>query len=75
MGDKKPIHIVITKYYLLAWLSGLIALFLVYENCIFTAAIFVFFFLSYSVADFMGTLPPIKPPDEPPTNGDGPRFV
>ena len=66
MDDKvRKINIVITKYYLLAWLYGLTGIGCIYYNHWIIGSIMLFFFLAYSVADYQN---PPKPPDE--NNGD-----
>jgi hypothetical protein len=50
-NKKKPIEIKITKFYLLAWVFGLLSLLAFWKNWNVTAVIFFLIFVAYSRAD------------------------
>jgi len=62
----KKLEIVITKYYLIAWIYGLLALACVYKGWWIIGIILLFFFFSFSVLDITNP-PPVN------TGGDGPK--
>lgn len=68
----KKVEIHITKYYLLAWIFGLVGLACQYYEHRIVALILYFFCFAYSIADYQ-TPPPdddIEPPKGPYLDGD-----
>lgn len=61
----RKVEIVITKYYIISWIYGLLALLCAYKGWPILTTILLFFFFSFSVADI--TNPPAD------TGGDGPK--
>lgn len=74
MDDKvRKVNIVITKYYLLAWLYAIVGLLAAWGGWWIPGGICLFFAVSYSVADYRNPPPPIDENKENnDNNGDGP---
>ena len=52
MSNNKPRELIITKFYLLAWIFGLLSVLCVWKNWFVLAGILLIFFVSYSRADY-----------------------
>jgi len=72
--EKKVVQLVITKYYLLAWVFGIVSWILFYKNCLVVGIIALIFSIGYSVAD-MYSVPPVWQPPTNFDNDDGPTPV
>jgi len=53
MATHKPIKIKITKFYLIAWIFGLLAVITYWKNWLLATGILLMIFFAYSRADYM----------------------
>lgn len=60
--EKKVVQLVITKYYLLAWVFGIMSWIFLYYNCPILTILSFLVFIGYSVADMFSVPPNWQPP-------------